>query len=55
MCVAENDVNALANALQNLLKNKDLRLKLTRNCQKTLLQHNPKTVYDKFVKVIEEV
>ncbi len=54
VCVAENDVNLLASAIRNLIGDKDLKLKLINNCQKTLLQHNSKTVYNKFLNIMGE-
>jgi len=54
VCVTENDVNALANAIKELLQNMDLRLKLNQNCQTALLQHNSKTVYNKFLRIMGE-
>lgn len=55
VCVAENNVDLLANAIRNLIRDKDLKLKLVNNCQKTLLQHNSKTVYNKFSKIMDEI
>ena len=55
VCVTENGTNSLANAIQNLIENKNLSVELIKNCQKTFLQHSSRIVYKKFVKIMGEI
>jgi len=55
LLVRKNDIKMLANKIESLVYNKNLRTQLSENCKKELIKYSPQNVVSKWLNLFESV